>query len=152
MIFLWRSDTAIELHLTRRSKNSSDIFRLAYGQILSAETKRNRIKCPNPQSRKVGRGIICSHDQSLLMNKQFFVDLVTFLLVFLFVYAAVSKLIDFQQFQIQLLKSPLLHVIAVPVSVLTPIAEILIAVMLCFGSMKLIGLYASFSIMLIFTF
>lgn len=86
------------------------------------------------------------------MNKQFFVDLVTFLLVFLFVYAAVSKLIDFQQFQIQLLKSPLLHVIAVPVSVLTPIAEILIAVMLCFGSMKLIGLYASFSIMLIFTF
>lgn len=69
----------------------------------------------------------------------------------LFIYAASSKLLDYQNFQIQLGQSPLLSAFAGSVALTVPITEILIALMLFIPKFRLIGLFAAFSLMTMFT-
>jgi len=71
--------------------------------------------------------------------------------ILLLVYAAVNKLLDFENFQAQLGQSPLLSAFAVEVSYLLPITEIIIAVFLCFDRYRRLALYAAFSLMVMFT-
>jgi hypothetical protein len=85
------------------------------------------------------------------MTKSHLIDIVSILLIILFVYAAVSKLTEFENFNIQLAKSPLFIGFYRIVAVLIPAIEILIALSLAFPGSRLIGLYASFDLMLIFT-
>jgi hypothetical protein len=73
-----------------------------------------------------------------------------YFLIVLWVYASVSKLITFDEFQVQLAQSPLLSAYAVPVSYLVIIAELSIAVLLCVRRSLLIGLYLSFGLMTAF--
>jgi uncharacterized membrane protein YphA (DoxX/SURF4 family) len=69
----------------------------------------------------------------------------------LFVYASVSKLLDFENFQIQLGQSPLLSAFAGWVSWGVPIVEIVIALLLLVPKFRLVGLFAAFSLMVMFT-
>jgi uncharacterized membrane protein YphA (DoxX/SURF4 family) len=69
----------------------------------------------------------------------------------LFIYAASSKLLDYQNFQIQLGQSPLLSAFAGSVALAVPITEILIALLLFIPKYRLIGLFAAFSLMTMFT-
>src|SRR5665213_2340928 len=85
------------------------------------------------------------------MRRNLFVEIISLLFVFLFVYAAVSKLIDFQKFEVQLGKSPLLTAYAVWVAWIIPTVEIGISIMLATSRWRLTGLYASFSLMAMFT-
>ena len=85
------------------------------------------------------------------MARKIAVEIISFLFIFLFVYAAVSKLTDVQKFQVQIGKSPLLTDIAPFVAWFIPITEILVAGMLAIPRLRLMGLYASFSLMVIFT-
>lgn len=78
-------------------------------------------------------------------------ELICLLYILLFVYAAVSKLLDFENFQVQLGQSPLLSAFAGWVSWGVPIVEIIIALMLVFPRFRLVGLYAAFSLMVMFT-
>ncbi len=73
------------------------------------------------------------------------------LIIFLFVYAAASKLLDYQKFQVQLGQSPMLTILqdGLPGSFLA--IEILIAILLALPKYSLVGLYASFSLMVMFT-
>src|SRR5690554_7268755 len=73
------------------------------------------------------------------------------LFILLFVYAAVSKLIDFENFQIQISQSPLLSVFATPIAYGVVIGELLIAFMLCFTRSRLTGLYLFLGFMTAFT-
>lgn len=73
------------------------------------------------------------------------------LFILLFVYASVSKLIDFENFQIQISQSPLLSVFATPIAYGVVIGELLIAFMLCFIRSRLIGLYLFLGFMTAFT-
>ena len=73
------------------------------------------------------------------------------LLVLLFVYAASSKLLDFTQFRVELGKSPLITAFAGFVALTVPGIEIGIALLLAFPRFRLLGLYASFSLMALFT-
>ena len=77
--------------------------------------------------------------------------LICYLFIVLFVYAAVSKLIDFENFQIQLAQSPLLSAYAGFISYAVIIAEILIVLLLGIKRTQQIGLYASYGLMLAFT-
>lgn len=64
--------------------------------------------------------------------KSIILNSISLLYVVLFVYAAVSKLLDFENFQVQLGQSPLLSAFAGWVSWGVPITEILIAIALLF--------------------
>ncbi|SHH92552.1 Uncharacterized membrane protein YphA, DoxX/SURF4 family [Flavobacterium sp. CF108] len=83
--------------------------------------------------------------------KRNIIEVVYLLYVLLFVYAAVSKLLDFENFQVQIGQSPLLSAFAQWVSWLVPIIELLIAFLLLLPKFKNLGLYAAFSLMIMFT-
>lgn len=77
--------------------------------------------------------------------------LVSLLYITLFVYAALSKLIDFDNFQVQIAQSPLLSAFAGPISFSIPIIELLIAVGLGIEKFRKKALLAGLSLMVMFT-
>lgn len=83
--------------------------------------------------------------------KSIILDIICLLFVLLFVYAAVSKFLDFENFQAQLGLSPLLSAFADYASVGVIILEILIALLIAIPKFRLIGLYSSFSLMVMFS-
>ncbi|TPG31323.1 MauE/DoxX family redox-associated membrane protein [Flavobacterium pectinovorum] len=80
-----------------------------------------------------------------------FTEVISFLYVMLFVYAAVSKLLDFENFQVQLGQSPLVSSFAGIVSWAVPVIELLIAGLMIFSSTRFLALWAAFSLMIMFT-
>lgn len=83
----------------------------------------------------------------LSISKQFFI----YFFIILFVYAAVSKLTDFENFQVQVAQSPLLSAFATFIAYTTVIGELIIALMLCFQKSRLLGLYLFLGFMTAFT-
>lgn len=83
--------------------------------------------------------------------KSNFIYTVALLHILLFSYAAASKLLDFQNFQVQLGQSPLLSAFAVTVSVAVPMVEFILVLMLMLPRFRLIGLYGSFVLMTMFS-
>jgi hypothetical protein len=85
------------------------------------------------------------------MKKNTLLEIISALLVFLFMYAAVSKLIDFDTFRSQLSQSPFITSISWLVVWIIPVAEILISLSLLIRRSRPAGLYLSFFILLLFT-
>jgi len=83
----------------------------------------------------------------LSISKQFFI----YFFIILFVYAAVSKLADFENFQVQVAQSPLLSAFASFIAYATVIGELIIALMICFQKSRLLGLYLFLGFMTAFT-
>lgn len=83
--------------------------------------------------------------------KKFVIEGICLLYVLLFVYAAVSKLLDFENFQVQLGQSPMLSIYAdwIPPAVIA--IELLIALMLLNERTKLAALFFSLGLMTMFT-
>lgn len=79
------------------------------------------------------------------------IEVTSYLFILLFVYAAVSKIIDFENFQAQVGQSPLLSAYTGIISYGVLIIEILIAILLSVPKLKLSGLYGSFTLMVLFT-
>lgn len=77
--------------------------------------------------------------------------IICYLFILLFVYAAVSKLMDFQNFQVQLAQSPLLTAFAKSISIGVIVLEFAIAVLLSIPKTRIIGLFSAFGLMLLFT-
>lgn len=84
-------------------------------------------------------------------TREVIVEAVCFLYIILFVYAAVNKIIDFDNFQVELAQSPLLSSFAGPVSYCVPIIEIIIALLLSTTRCRKTGLYLSLSLMVMFS-
>ena len=85
------------------------------------------------------------------MKKKKIVDIISFLFILLFIYAAVSKLIDFQKFKVQLGQSPLLTIYAGWVAILVPLTEVGIALLMISPRYRSAALYMAFSLMVMFT-
>lgn len=85
------------------------------------------------------------------IKKNIMIEAICLLHVMLFVYAAISKLLDFENFQVQLGQSPLLSAFASWVSWTIPLVELLIAGLLIFRSTRLWGLISAFNLMVMFT-
>jgi Methylamine utilisation protein MauE len=85
------------------------------------------------------------------MKKQLAIETICFLFILLFVYAAGSKLLDVEKFRVQIGQSPLLTAFAEWVAWIIPVTELAVSVMLAVARWRLIGLYASFSLMTMFT-
>jgi len=77
--------------------------------------------------------------------------LLVFLFVFLFVYASVSKLLDYETFESQLGQSPLLSAFAGWVAPSVIIIELLIALLLLFERTRLVALFGFYTMMVLFT-
>lgn len=85
------------------------------------------------------------------MKKNIPTALISTLLILLWIYAAVSKLLDYSNFHVQLLDSPYTTRWANMLVWLLPISEIAIAVLLLRRTTRLLGMYSSFFLMLAFT-
>lgn len=79
------------------------------------------------------------------------VEVICLLYILLFVYAGISKILDFENFQVQLGQSPLLSAFAGVVSWAVPVIEVLIAVTLMTTKYRLMGLISAFCLMIMFT-
>ena len=78
-------------------------------------------------------------------------DYISALLIFLFIYTAASKILNIESFQHSLENSPLLKDYVFFISWFIPSIETSIALLLLFPASRLIGLYASFFLLLAFT-
>lgn len=78
-------------------------------------------------------------------------EIISFLLILLFMYAAVSKLLDYQTFKIQLGKSPFITQFASLTAWALPVGEIIVGLALVSNKTRLLGLYASLFLMTMFT-
>lgn len=87
------------------------------------------------------------------MNKrrELIIEIISALFVVLFVYAAATKLMDYDKFRLQIGQSPVLTAFAGTVVWLVPAIEVGIAMLLMTKRFRLAGLYASFSLMVMFT-
>lgn len=83
--------------------------------------------------------------------RKVFIEIISCLFIVLFAYAAFTKLMDYQKFIVQIGQSPLLMALSGWIAWLVPTIEILAAVMLSFQKLRLLGLYASFTLMTMFT-
>jgi hypothetical protein len=79
------------------------------------------------------------------------INILKAIFIFLFVYTAFSKLLDFQSFNIVLRRSPLIGRYHHLVTIFLPSSEILVAALLFFPATVKIGLWSFFSMMLLFT-
>ncbi len=73
------------------------------------------------------------------------------LFIVLFVYAATSKLLDYETFTVQLAQSPLLSAYAGMIAWFVPSIEIAIALLLTIPRFRILALYAAFTLMVMFT-
>jgi uncharacterized membrane protein YphA (DoxX/SURF4 family) len=85
------------------------------------------------------------------MKRKIFLEIISNLIILLFVYAATSKLIDYEEFKIQLGKSPFINEFAGVTAWALPIGEILVGLALAFYRTRLLGLYASLFLMTMFS-
>lgn len=77
--------------------------------------------------------------------------IIAYLFVLLFVYAAASKLLDFENFQVQLGQSPMLSAFATEVSYAVPMVELFICLLLLMKRTETAGLYFCYCLMVMFT-
>lgn len=80
-----------------------------------------------------------------------FVEIVSYFFILLFCYASISKIIDFENFQVQLAQSPLTNPYSVVISYVVIALELIIILLLSSSKLRLLGLHASFTLMVFFT-
>ena len=85
------------------------------------------------------------------MKRALFIELAAYLFTILFLYAGLSKLLDFGNAVEQVSLSPLLAPIAKPVVIGLPILEILVAIFIFIPSTRMKAFHASLALMLLFT-
>ncbi|WP_316834742.1 MauE/DoxX family redox-associated membrane protein [Pedobacter nutrimenti] len=79
------------------------------------------------------------------------VEIISALFILLFVYAALTKLVDYQKFRIELGKSPLLNSYSRIIAVAIPGIELLISVLIAIKRFQYYVLYLAFSLMAVFS-
>ena len=85
------------------------------------------------------------------MKREFIVEIITGLLIMLFVYTALSKLLVYNSFKAVLLTAPMLQPFAATLAWTVPASEIVVSFLLFLPRHRLLGLYASLGILVLFT-
>jgi hypothetical protein len=86
------------------------------------------------------------------MSRKLLLEILSALLVFLFIYTSISKLLDYDTFRRQLGQSPFITLYAPVIAWALPVGELIIAGFLLFARTRLIGFYLSFFLLSLFTF
>ncbi|WP_316834443.1 MauE/DoxX family redox-associated membrane protein [Pedobacter nutrimenti] len=79
------------------------------------------------------------------------IDVISALFILLFVYAALTKVTDYQKFRIELGKSPLLNSYARIIAVVVPGIELLISLLIAIKRFQYYAMYLAFSLMAVFS-
>lgn len=85
------------------------------------------------------------------MKKNTITEIIVALTMFLFIYAATSKIMEFNVFVVQLSRSPMTSKFSNELAFLVPAVELLACILMASSKYRLIGLYVSFSLMYAFT-
>lgn len=85
------------------------------------------------------------------MRRKIIIEIISFLFILLFVYAALNKILDYQKFSIQIGQSPLLTGFGGSIPWLVLTAETIIALLLAIPRSRFIAFFAAFSLMVMFT-
>jgi hypothetical protein len=85
------------------------------------------------------------------MKRRVIVEIISSLLIILFVYTTLSKVFDYDTFRSQLGKSPFITSFASTIAWALPAAELLLALLLALPDTRLLGLYVSLFTMTLFT-
>ncbi len=85
------------------------------------------------------------------MLRRTIIETIAALLITLFVYAGLSKLLDHHTFSLQLAQSPLLGSWAFIIAWALPTGELLLAAVLVIPATRLLGLYTSLILLIVFT-
>jgi len=85
------------------------------------------------------------------MKKLPVIEIASSLLILLFAYTAISKLLVYRAFTRTLLESPLIHNGADTIAWLLPATELVVVLLLFFSPLRKYGLYASALLLLLFT-
>jgi hypothetical protein len=85
------------------------------------------------------------------MKRKIAIEIICFLFILLFVYAAINKILDFQKFRIQIGQSPLLTGFGGFLPELVISMELGVSALLAIPMFRLTGIIASFSLMTMFT-
>jgi uncharacterized membrane protein YphA (DoxX/SURF4 family) len=85
------------------------------------------------------------------MKRKLILNTICNLLILLFIYAAVSKFLDYNEFKIQLGKSPFINEFAGVTAWALPIGEIIVGLALTINKTRLTALYASLFLMTMFS-
>lgn len=85
------------------------------------------------------------------MKRNILLEMICFLLIVLFMYAAVSKLLTYDTFKMQLSKSPFITAYAGIVAWGLPVMEMLLVIALTIKRTRLFGSYAALFLMTLFT-
>lgn len=83
--------------------------------------------------------------------KKIIIDFICILYIILFVYAGVSKVLDYENFRVQIGQSPLLSAFAGVLAWLVPATEIIISFLLLFSRTKVLALFSGYTLMIMFT-
>jgi putative oxidoreductase len=94
---------------------------------------------------------LCEQTIPHIMKKTMIADIISALLLLLFVYTAISKLITREAFEFVLFLSPSLREYAVFLSWALPVTELVVCVLLFLPATRLAGVYASGVLLLLFT-
>ncbi len=94
---------------------------------------------------------ICAGQIQPMKSKSLIVEIIASLFVLLFVYTALSKWFDFENFKAVIAQSPLIGSIPTIIAWLLPLLELWVAGLLLFRLTRLVGLYASLILMIVFT-
>lgn len=97
--------------------------------------------------------IVNNNSQSFMSDKTklVLVDIICYLFVLLFLYAAISKILKYDISLLQMQKSPIITTYASMLVWLVPTLEIVISMMLLINRTVMLGLYAAFGLMCLFT-
>jgi uncharacterized membrane protein YphA (DoxX/SURF4 family) len=87
----------------------------------------------------------------ILPRKELIVDIIRILYIILWVYAATSKLLDSQKFHDQLAQSTILGPYAHMLVPVVPGLEYFLSILLFFDKPRIIALYCSFGLMVVFS-
>ena len=85
------------------------------------------------------------------MKRNLIIEIISSLLILLFVYTAINKLLDYTAFKNVLSKSPLIGGMAAIIALALPITEGLVSVLLFTPRTRLWGFYSSVALMSVFT-
>lgn len=79
------------------------------------------------------------------------IEIIVAILILVFIYTGLNKILDYSKFEFTLGRSPFIQNMAGFIAKTLPTGEIILAFSLVFKRTRLIGLYASFFLMLLFT-
>jgi uncharacterized membrane protein YphA (DoxX/SURF4 family) len=85
------------------------------------------------------------------MKKTWIIDIIAILLMVLFLYTGISKVMDYNVFKEQLAESPVLSPVAGIIAIGLPLAEVVVSILLLLPAKRLIGFYSSSILMTAFT-